>query len=170
MRRDEGGRGIFAAQGTQIISLKNFTELSDDEAIEVLGWRNEESVRSNFFDSSIITQDKHLSFVKSLSTTTSRRQFLAIKDNEKIGVVYLTKINSSESEYELGIYTNPFSGTKNKGSLIMGKILDECKKLNITTIRLNVFKTNERAICLYKKFGFCTIQEKDGVILMSLSL
>lgn len=125
-------------------------------------------MRSNFFDQEIISDKRHLKFAKNLKTSTDRKQFLAIRDNEKIGVAYLTDIDMSKLECELGLYVNPFSEAKHKGSDIMTALLMECKRVGIKKINLKVFEKNSRAIELYRKFGFVAERLKDGVIGMSL--
>lgn len=61
---------------------------------------------------------------------------------------------------------------QNIASELMEKFLNICNILHATNITLEVCETNEKAICLYQKYGFCVVARrkkyyhgKDGLLM-----
>jgi RimJ/RimL family protein N-acetyltransferase len=66
--------------------IKNFTDLTDAEAIQVLEARNSEHVRRWMVNQSPINLRDHIQFLKDLKNTNEKKYYLAKKDNQFIGV------------------------------------------------------------------------------------
>lgn len=87
---------------------------------------------------------------------------LATIDNEIIGIGNISgKINKRSSHRAtLGISVRKEYWNQGIGSDFMKKLIDFSKKADLKIIDLTVRSDNDRAISLYKKFGF----EKTGII------
>jgi len=82
---------------------------------------------------------------------------IAINENNVIGFAYLkikSRIVHNEYNSELGIVVREEYQGMGVGSKLMQCLLNNAQKEKISRIRLIVDKRNEKAIHLYKKFGF----------------
>ncbi len=77
-----------------------------------------------------------------------------------IGVWGLKKITSDNAEY-YGYIGEPEFWGKGIGKIIIARAINKAKKVGIKTLYLHVLKFNQRAINLYKRFGFCEDFEKS---------
>ena len=59
------------------------------------------------------------------------------------------------------IAVDPLYQKQGLGSLLMEEIVKECYAKKVRTITLEVRKNNEKAVKLYKKFGFKTVVTKE---------
>jgi UDP-4-amino-4,6-dideoxy-N-acetyl-beta-L-altrosamine N-acetyltransferase len=143
-----------------VITLKNFIDLTHDEAIDVLSWRNHESISTWMYSTQAISLDAHLAFIKSLKTSTDKLYFVVIKNGNPIGVIDLVDITSTTAS--LGLYANPFSDRKGIGTIILRALMRHAyDTLGLSTLRLEYFFNNEKAKTLYEKFDFIPIGEKE---------
>lgn len=134
--------------------LLNFSNISNNESILILDWRNNEDIRKWMYNQSIITLEEHYSFLKKLKYDKNNLYFI-VKDlyDNYIGVIYLNKINFFHKNSYLGIYKSPNS--KLSGKLLMESIIDLAFKiLNLHTLKLEVREDNIKAIKFYESFGF----------------
>ncbi len=136
-----------------MIELKNFIDLTAEERIMVLEWRNHESVRSHMYTNEIITLEDHEAFIKSLSYRHDKIYFVVIKNGSPIGVIDLVDITGRTAS--LGLYANPYSDRKGIGRIILRALIRYAyDTLQLTTVRLECFEENEKAKNLYQKFDF----------------
>jgi UDP-4-amino-4,6-dideoxy-N-acetyl-beta-L-altrosamine N-acetyltransferase len=143
-----------------MITLKNFIDLTYDEVVEVLSWRNHESIRIWMHTTNTITLDEHLAFIQSLKSTTSKLYFVVIKNGNPIGVIDLVNITNTSAS--LGLYANPFSDRKGIGTIILRALMRHAyDTLGLSTLRLEYFFNNEKAKTLYEKFDFIPMGEKE---------
>lgn len=143
------------------IKLKNFTDLSHKEKLMILSWRNNESVRKWMYNSHIISKDSHLSFIDNLKHKKNDIFFLVSEKDKNLGVIYFNYVENENKSCYFGLYANPFEKI-----IGVGRILEEeCIKyafdiLKLTRLKLEVFEDNERAMKLYKKYRFQSVDEK----------
>lgn len=140
---------------SQKIELINFVDLTLDEQKMVLAWRNHESVKKWMHDSQNITTKNHLKFIASLKMSRTKEYMVVKKNMSYVGVVDFTDINLAKKSADIGLYANPLEKIKGAGSLLLEVGL-KCafEVLKLTTLNLEVFSDNERAIGLYRKFNF----------------
>lgn len=135
--------------------LINFIHLSLDEKMMILKWRNNKSVQKWMYNRDDITLEDHLQYIDSLNNKDDRIYFLVKNETVYLGVVDLTEIKGNESA-ELGIYVNPT--LRGYGTLLVSKIIEYAfQELRVKTLYANVYEKNSKAINLYKKFNFKTI-------------
>ena len=77
------------------IRFKNFINLTDDEKLLVLEWRNSDRVRSKMANTEIIPKENHLKFIESLKTRNDCKYWLFMIDDVPVGVYDIVKINSN---------------------------------------------------------------------------
>lgn len=88
--------------------FKNFVQLSDEEKVEVLAWRNDDNVRKWMYNTDILDLQTHLQFIDSLQNCNDRFYWVVSNENSgKVGVVNVTNIDLSENRAELGYYLVP---------------------------------------------------------------
>lgn len=86
------------------VSLLNFTKLSDELLLMILGWRNSPSV-AKFMQDKHISKQRHFEFVELLKSDKTREYFLVEQGGEYIGVISFVGIGKADCE--LGVYANP---------------------------------------------------------------
>lgn len=137
-------------------NLKNFINLTEEEKELVRNWRNNKDVRLWMYSDAVISPKEHFKFINRLHDDTKNYYWLVTnKKKERIGVIYLNKIDIKNKNAYLGIYTNPDCKLKGRGILLiehLKRLAFEICKLH--TLKLEVIDTNKKAISFYKKSGF----------------
>ncbi len=118
-----------------------------------------------------ISLKNHLDFIKYLKTTKEKLYFLVQKNDDFIGVIDF--YNFKDSSCEFGLYANP--EIKLAG---IGKILTESSIkyafdiLKLSSLKLEVFSDNVKALGLYKSFNFkeCVQKKIDEKTLILMEL
>lgn len=143
------------------ILLKNFINASIEEKEMVRECRNEESIRKWMYSDEIITQEEHLNFIAKLRTDNKNFYWIVYKYKEFIGVISLNNVNIKNRNAYIGIYSNSFCKTRNKGSLLINCLKKVAFDIaGIHSLKLEVTENNDRAINFYKKTGF----EEEGIL------
>ncbi|WP_291329270.1 UDP-4-amino-4,6-dideoxy-N-acetyl-beta-L-altrosamine N-acetyltransferase [Desulfovibrio sp. UCD-KL4C] len=150
------------------LTLIPFYRLSLEEMNEVLTWRNNIFVRQQMCDSSIIPIENHLNFIENLKSDTKNEYYLVVKNKCKIGVIYLTEINSTNAE--LGLYKNPNLKKEKVGQQLMKAIFYIAHQKNLHDLTLKVLKNNEKALALYSKFYFKIYKQDNDFLYMNAML
>jgi UDP-4-amino-4,6-dideoxy-N-acetyl-beta-L-altrosamine N-acetyltransferase len=88
-------------------TFKNFINLSEQELMMVLEWRNNEAIRKWMTNTEPISLENHLKFVGSLSHRDDLYYWVVFKDDLPVGVVDIFSINRNEDSAETGYYLNP---------------------------------------------------------------
>lgn len=141
------------------IKLINFIDLSLEEKIMVLGWRNHPEIRKWMYNQDEIKLEEHLSFIESLNTKEDKFYFLVRKEDKFIGVVYF--INADKNEIFYGIYSNPDSKMKGIGRILNEISIDFAFNfLNADKLKLEVFEDNIQVRNLHKKYKFIETSQK----------
>ena len=90
-------------------------------------------------------------------STESDHILVAVVDGEVVGVIGLHTLSRPRVNHraEIGMMVRDDWQGKGVGTAIMRAAIDLADKwLNLTRLELTVFTDNERAIALYRKFGF----------------
>lgn len=136
--------------------LKNFINLDIKEMEMVLRWRNNKSVRKWMYQSHIISPDEHIHFIDKLKEDNKNFYWL-VKNNvgEYMGVISLNRVDFSNKNAYLGVYSNSDCKKSGAGSLLIGCLKELVfEKLNFHSLKLEVIANNEQAVTFYKKLGF----------------
>ena len=126
-------------------------------------------VRSNSFNRNEISIIEHREFIKSLNEDITKKYFLAVLDNEPVGVVGFTDIHNRTAN--LGYYKNPFTKKTGIGKLLINKACEYAAiTLNLELLIMKVFKTNLISIHCITQCGFTENKRDDEVIEYILKL
>ncbi len=154
------------------ISLIPFLNITLKERQETRHWRNQPNV-ARFFKIQYIDEQTHSNWLKSLEQPNPRNIAFTINANgNNIGVTYFHSIDYIKKEADWGIYIHK-NDYRGKG---IGKYaLSECinfahNKLNFSLLYLDVLEDNNKALELYKKFGFVIIGRTDNFLRCQLNL
>lgn len=146
----------------------NFTQLSYDEKVKILAWRNHSSIRKWMFNKEPISLESHLSYIDTLANKTDRLYFVIKHYHKDIGVIDFTNIDLNESKAEIGLYSEPM--LKGVGKLLMENIIAYgFNQLKLKKLTAEVYEDNLSAIKLYIKFNFKKVSIKASVITMELT-
>lgn len=131
--------------------IKPFQDLTDEDKLNVLAWRNNPEIRERMFSKHEISLDEHLKFIESLkSDLTSKYWYIVSK-----GVISLRKIDLYHRTAYLGIYKNPMNGQRGVAQELIKILFDKTfNELKLNTLKLEVFSDNRKAITFYNKCGF----------------
>jgi RimJ/RimL family protein N-acetyltransferase len=102
------------------------------------------------------TDNQQKVFLEKLASDSSSTIVLAEVDCRIVGFIGI--INEGPNKKKFSRYVamgllNDFHGKK-IGSLLMESCVEFCRKQNVKRIELTVVKDNQKAVNLYKKFGF----------------
>ena len=144
-----------------MLELINFTNLTDEQILMILRWRNDERV-AKYMKNKSVSEQEHRKFIANLKNNETKRYFLVKEDSDYIGVIDFVDI-------EFGIYANP--ELKGKGKILMQTIVEyAAKTLRVGELKSCAYNENEKAIALYGKFGFEIYGRDEQMSYMSLSL
>ena len=147
------------------VELINFTDLTYDEKLEILSWRNHSSIRKWMFDKEPISLENHIAYIASLQEKKDRVYFVVKQYGQAVGVIDFTNIDLNNLEAQIGLYAKPM--LKGVGSLLMQNILEYgFNQLKIKKIVATVFEDNVSAIRLYEKFNFKQVDKQGLLIVM----
>ena len=153
------------------LRLINFINLDENERKMVLKWRNDPKIRKWMRNQENISPQEHARFIDSLENRNDTCYFVVKDKDEYLGVIDFTDLNSKEKSAFFGLYANPSLKKSARGSKLLARIIDYAKKiLELKFLRLEVLKSNEKAITLYKKFGFEEYAKEGEYIYMELTL
>lgn len=126
-------------------------DLNEIEKVLVFGWRNHLKI-APLMKTQTITLKEHLQFMESLKQDSTKQYFLALQNDEILGVLCFIDIQRGIS-CEFGIYQNP--DLKGNGAALMQKMLQYAQEtLGVKSIYACALNTNQKAISLYQRFGF----------------
>lgn len=147
-----------------MLELINFTDLTDEQILMILRWRNDERV-AKFMKNKSVSEQEHRNFISNLKNDETKRYFLVKEDSDYIGVIDFVGIEADACEF--GIYANP----ELKGKILMQTIAEyAAKTLKVGELKSCACNENEKAIALYRKFGFEIYGRDEQMSYMSLSL
>lgn len=147
-----------------MLELINFTDLTDEQILMILRWRNDERV-AKFMKNKSVSEQEHRNFISNLKNDETKRYFLVKDSKDYIGVIDFVGIAADSCEF--GIYANP----ELKGKILMQTIVEyAAKTLKVGELKSCVYNENEKAIALYRKFGLEIYGRDEQMSYMSLSL
>lgn len=85
----------------------NFTQLSRDELITILKWRNHPDIRKCMNTTEPIPLDSHLAFCESLKNREDKYYWMIKKGDTSIGVLNVIDVDHKTETCEPGFYLSP---------------------------------------------------------------
>lgn len=114
-----------------------------------------------------VTVEDERNFLESMNTSDKQLFLVAVNDSEIVGTASLMGFSKPRLAHraELSICVKKSMWGKQIGSRFMEELLRFAKDIaKIRVLSLEVRSDNERAIALYKKFGFETIGTFEGFL------
>jgi UDP-4-amino-4,6-dideoxy-N-acetyl-beta-L-altrosamine N-acetyltransferase len=150
------------------VVLTSFPDLSEDKKRMVLSWRNHPEIRKWMVTRESIALSAHLAFIERLRSDTANEYYLVSDERgTELGVISFTEIIPKLSAMP-GLYKNPHCEERGVGQRLMAAIdAHAIQTLQLTELRLQVLRSNERAIALYQRSGYQQCGE-DGDFLLFL--
>lgn len=140
------------------VTLINFTDLSEEDALFVLKMRNHPEIRKWMYNSKEISETEHLRFIEFLKNDTSKHYFAVKQGDAFIGSINFTKVDDMKKTADFGLYANPFVALTGAGRILEEVAANYARHtLNLNYLNLEVFAENQRAIAFYQKNGFVQI-------------
>ncbi len=147
-----------------MLELINFTDLTDEQILMILRWRNDERV-AKFMKNKSVSEQEHRNFISNLKNDETKRYFLVKEGGEYISVIDFVDIEADSCKF--GIYANP----ELKGKILMQTIAEyAAKTLKVGELKSCDYNENKKAIALYRKFGLEIYGRDEQMSYMSLSL
>jgi len=87
--------------------------------------------------------------------------YVFVNDDYILGYSFLRTFNKYPIPTYGGVIWKQYRG-KGFGSIMLDETLDKARELGFSTVKLKVYKTNNRAFQLYKKHGFTIIDEEGS--------
>jgi len=137
------------------VELIDFVDLTLDEKLMVLNWRNSSNVKEWMYSQNEISVESHINFIGNLLFSLDKQYAIVKQDSNYLGVVDFTKIDFHKKQCFFGLYVNPHNKTTGLGKILVRISMEYTfNLLGLKKIKLEVFDNNNRAKNLYKKFNF----------------
>lgn len=139
----------------QAIELRPLTALTEEQHLEVLAIRNEESVRSAMFTSHEIGREEHLAWVEKLADNRSVEMFALFHNGALAGSIGLTEFDRRNMRANWAYYLT--ERVRGQGVGIAGeyKFLDTVfSSIGLEKLNGEVLAFNVKVLALHQRFGF----------------
>lgn len=130
---------------------------------KVREWRNQEFVRKNMIDSSIISEKQHEQYLYNLESNNNQKVFIAMIDEEPIAIMTF-KYDKEEKVVVSGSYLVDEEYLGKGLGVLLGYVRLEYIFSQITDTRMRtvVMETNKKNLQLQKDFG-CIIKRVEEI-------
>lgn len=138
------------------MTFKDITTVNPELQLAVREWRNHIDIRKNMYNDNIISVEEHQAWINSLTPNKSTRVYIVYKNNDAIGIVSISNINSLQKNADWAFYLNPeFLSSTGLGTLMEYHFLNYVfENFDIEKLNCEVLEINPAVIKLHKKFGF----------------
>lgn len=134
-----------------------------------LSWRNNSEIRKWFKNSDEIAFDSHCRWFESYESKLDDYVFIAEHNGTLVGQLAVYDIREHRAEVGRFISSPEMKGKgimKQSIRVFLDFIIDA---FELNEINLEVYESNVRAVAVYRKLGFETIEIKDGIMKMRLT-
>ena len=118
----------------------------------ILEWRNDSDVRINSLTQHIISIDEHIEYWNDFLKNETNFAFIAIHDNNDIGVLKLKNID--KATYEIDIFLSKSYRNRGLGSQVLKIAKDVALKKGIKKLVAKIKYDNEASKKAFEKVGF----------------
>ena len=134
--------------------------LEEQDTANILRWRNADEVRRNLFTQTLLTEEQHLRYFRSMVQSGRCRQYIITEvgpESIDIGTVFLKNIDVAKKQAEFGIFIGEPKGRGKKLSyLATYSILRIAfEEIGLNRVYLSVVGDNIPAVKTYLRVGFC---------------
>lgn len=133
----------------------------EEDALSLINHSKKVETETNFYgrapDEFSFTLEQGVGFIKNLSGNDNMCFLVGVVDDEIIANVSVGKVRNNRRllhRATLGITIQKKYWSNGIGKLLMSKAIEWCKDNCVEQLELDVVSINDRAVELYKKFGF----------------
>ena len=141
--------------------FKNYTHFTHEDAMAILPLRNALSVRKYMYNPKMISEEEHLNWIKTLKNRKDVCYWGIYCDQQLIGSIDLTRIDTEKMFAEWGFFTD-------EHHLGLGAVIEFLGTehffydLHLKTILAGVHEDNKKVYHMHKvKFGYVPAPEYD---------
>lgn len=131
-------------------------------------WLNDPEIKY-LTNSSTFSKEDQLKWFHSLSDKSDYKIWGIVDSKKPIGVFGLKNITDNDAEYWGYIGEKEYWGKK-IGELIIKRVIEIAKEMNLQLLYLKVIPENKRAIKLYENMNFVCTRNENNSLLMQLDL
>jgi len=135
--------------------------------------RNEPTIRRQFIDSSEVSRGQQLRWYTTQENDPSEITWVATDhSNQVVGAVALTNIDFNLKQAEFGrlMASATVPRPRGLGHYLTRYTIDKARDMRLSKLRLVVFERNDRALDLYREFGFKRTGDSGDLVTMTLLL
>lgn len=130
------------------------------DIIQIRFWRNNKDSRKNSFNKNYIDHKEHAKWFFDTFLNSKKLLYIGInKNNHKIGITRLDKINKTLMEVSINI--NPYFRNSGYGETLLQETIKKVFRKNENIkILSRIKKKNYKSIKLFRKVGFKILRKK----------
>lgn len=148
-------------------SYKNFIQLTDEELLMILTWRNHEDIRKCMNMTARIPVEDHLNFCHNLKNREDVCYWMILRREQPIGVLCIVDIDYKNETCEPGFYLSPEIMGRGESLFVLSNYKDFLlNELNFKGLIGHNYKDNTPSIVFTMFFGaeITSVDEKEGRI------
>ena len=163
---------IYSSYKNSFFEYDNFVDLSENELLEVLRWRNSHQTRKWMKNKNVILEKHHLSYCKNLNTQDICAHWRLSQNNRYIGVISVNEYFAEKNSCEWGFYLSDQSLPEDSLIIFYAALKLFFEINSISTLHGSVKTTNKSAVLLNNYFQFSEVESKsvDGDTYLILKL
>lgn len=148
-------------------SYKNFVNLTDEELLLILQWRNHPDIRKCMNNTEPIPEESHLNYCHNLKNREDVIYWLILKENQPVGVLNIIDIDYENGICEPGFYLSPEVMGRGEGIFVLSNYKDFLlNELGFHALVGCNYADNKPALVFTMFFGaeITGIEQKNGRI------
>lgn len=148
-------------------SYKNFVNLTDEELLLILQWRNHPDIRKCMNNTEPISEESHLNYCHNLKNREDVIYWLILKENKPVGVLNIIDIDYENGICEPGFYLAPEVMGRGESIFVLSNYKDFLlNKLGFHALVGHNYADNKPALVFTMFFGaeITGIEQKNGRI------
>jgi UDP-4-amino-4,6-dideoxy-N-acetyl-beta-L-altrosamine N-acetyltransferase len=138
-----------------IIQRARLKDIKESDLMQILYWRNQDSIRKVMYNSEIISLDQHQKWFERLQESESAISKIFYFDQVPYGVLNINHIDLINNSCEWGFYIGANNAPRGIGTMLGYTSLNYIfKELKIRKLIAKVLSTNEKSLVFHQKLGF----------------
>lgn len=142
-------------------------EINIENCMMLLKWRNSPEIHSKMLTDHIITEHEHLEWVRKIKDDVNKHNFFFTYKDKPIGYLGYADINIGEHSCLPGVYLAPNTEMPKNAGFYLFFIMNDYafSKMNMMSLRTEVFEDNKVALWMNKLFGYESVPTGDSIVI-----
>lgn len=141
--------------------------LEERDTANIVRWRNADEVRRNLFTQSLLTEEQHLRYFRSVVASGRCRQYVIVLQDTPpadVGTVFLKNLDVERKQAEFGIFIGEPAGRGKKLSFLATEAVLRIafRELGLERVYLSVVGDNIPALRTYLRVGFHEFDREEN--------